>query len=249
MNYTRTLLIGLLIALGLLVVILAIFNGTPKTNTGIPNDLVEYFEQRITTLGVEDIGQPIEGFDANLLILAFPGLMSQDFEGVKTLEGHYSVSGGEITFVRDQVQPISSAERTLAPDGYARLLENVSARLGMGAHTAASIDVLIDRINTSDTIETTIDQGGSARGVRIVPKEVLEDSRCPEDVQCIQAGVVRVRALFETEAGVGEQVFVLGTAVATSSHIVTLTRVSPSPRAGFVIEPSEYRFFFEVKEE
>jgi hypothetical protein len=33
----------------------------------------KYFQERLIVLGVEDIGQPIEGFDAELLTAAFPG--------------------------------------------------------------------------------------------------------------------------------------------------------------------------------
>lgn len=245
---TRTLLIAFGVVL-VVVIGIVIFSAFSLERNSPPRaELVDYFEERMTTLGVADIGQPIEGFDAHLLIRAFPGLIPQDFNGVETLEGRYRVEGNAIIFVRDETQPISSAERTLSNKGYATLLTTVSTRLGMGAHTAASIDVLIDRINTSDTIDAAIEEGGSARGIQVVPRSVLEDSRCPEDVTCIQAGTVRVRTLLTTKEGSGEQVFILGTPVATSTYLVTLMRVTPNARAGFVIDPSEYHFFFEVKD-
>ena len=96
------------------------------------------------------------------------------------------------------------------------------------------------------TIETRIDQGASALSVKVVPLEVLQDSRCPEDAQCIWAGTVQVRALLSSGLGEAEQIFELRTPITTEAEVVTLVEVFPAPYAGRAILPSDYRFMFEV---
>ena len=206
-----------------------------------------YFEERLTTLGVEDIGQPIEGFDSGLLIMAFPGLTVRDFDGVETLEGKYAVIEGNIEFVRTDDAPITSAERAVSPAGYETLLDNVSKRVGIEPVSTSSVDAIVLAINTGEHVETRIGEGGSALSVTVVPQEVLEDSRCPSDVQCIQAGTVRLRTLLTSGLGEGRQIFILGEPITTETEEITLKRVAPERQAGVEIKPDEYRFIFEVK--
>jgi len=206
-----------------------------------------YFSERLVALGVEDIGQPIEGFDANLLMLAFPGILPSDFDGVQALEGSYRYANGSLTFARTHAQPTSSAERTVAAEGYATLHTQLSRRLGIPAQDTGDVDRIIAAVNTSEHLETRIDRGDSALGVTVVPREVLEDSRCPLDTQCIWAGRVRVRATLESGLGTTQQEFTLGETVTTEAEEVVLIEVTPEPYAGETIEPSGYLFVFEVR--
>lgn len=96
------------------------------------------------------------------------------------------------------------------------------------------------------SLEAHIDQEIGTLGIRIVPMAVLEDSRCPIDVTCIQAGTVRVRARFITSLGESTQEFKLNQATTTEVEKVTLTEVLPLPKAGVKIKNSEYLFTFEV---
>lgn len=103
-------------------------------------------------------------------------------------------------------------------------------------------------------ITTKIDQGASALGVKIVPLAILEDSRCPADVVCIQAGTVRVRALVVYAGGESEQMFVLGQRVPVGEELdadaygeVTLVDVKPYPYAGKPTAPADYKFTWEVR--
>ena len=198
-------------------------------------------------LGVEDIGQPIEGFDATLLTMAFPGLIPDDFDGVEAFEGSYMIENGVLSFERDATQPMTSAESTISSAGYATLLENVSARLNMNIENEEQVDSLIEAINTGEQIETRIDAGGSALGVRVIPHEVLEDSRCPIDVTCIQAGTVRVRATLESGLGTADQEFELNQPITTEAESVTLTQVGPPREEGVMIDESNYVFYFRIE--
>ena len=219
----------------------------PKSGDNTPlNPYAEYFGDRIVALGVADIGQPIEGFDSNLLIAAFPGLVPADFEGVETVEGSYKIENGVVIFVRDQGSPITSAERMVSEQGYATLLAHVSARLGITVVSNASVDEVIAQINTSEHVEARIGESASALGVTILPQEVLEDSRCPVDVQCIWAGTVRLRALLTSGLGEAPQVFELGKPITTEVEEITLVEVLPGSEAGGELKASDYRFIFEI---
>lgn len=91
-----------------------------------------------------------------------------------------------------------------------------------------------------------IGQEISSLDVHITPLKVLEDSRCPIDVVCIQAGTVRVQARLVSGLGTAQQEFKLGQAVTTEAEEITLTAVSPVPKAGVKIAESDYVFTFTV---
>ncbi len=96
------------------------------------------------------------------------------------------------------------------------------------------------------SLEARIDQKVSGLGVDITPLAVLQDSRCPVDVQCIQAGTVKIRARLVGGLGTAMQEFTIGQPITTETEMVTLTAVSPQPKAGIKIPDSEYVFRFEV---
>jgi hypothetical protein len=95
-------------------------------------------------------------------------------------------------------------------------------------------------------IEAGLNQRATAGGVTITPRSVVEDSRCPEDVQCIQAGTVRVRAMLKSGLGLGVQEFTLNIPVTTEAETVTLVEVLPKKISTNGIQPSEYMFVFMV---
>lgn len=96
------------------------------------------------------------------------------------------------------------------------------------------------------SLTARLNQEVSGLDVSITPLLVLEDSRCPVDVQCIQAGTVRVRARLVSGLGTAMQEFKLGEPITTEAETVTLTEVLPAPSAGVSIAGSEYTFRFEV---
>lgn len=87
----------------------------------------------------------------------------------------------------------------------------------------------------------------SRYGVTVIVRELLEDSRCPLDVQCIQAGTVRVRADVISGMGTSTMSLTLGGPITTEAEEVTLVSVLPAPYAGVSIKPDEYEFTFEIK--
>lgn len=75
---------------------------------------------------------------------------------------------------------------------------------------------------------------------------VLGDSRCPQDVQCIQAGTVRV--ILETSLGVevSTTTIALGQTITAHTDSITFTDAFPYPVSQTSIPLHEYLFTFEV---
>jgi hypothetical protein len=75
---------------------------------------------------------------------------------------------------------------------------------------------------------------------------VLEDSRCPIDVQCIQAGTVRVRAKIETGMGASQMDLTLNKPVTTETEEITLIAVRPEKESKKQLTENDYTFIFRV---
>ncbi len=99
---------------------------------------------------------------------------------------------------------------------------------------------------TEVELEARLNRSVSALGVTITPRQVLEDSRCPVDVTCIQAGTVRVRADLTSGLGAANQIFELGKPITTETEIVELIGVGPQSISGRQIDASQYRFTFRI---
>ncbi len=82
-------------------------------------------------------------------------------------------------------------------------------------------------------------------GTRIGVLELLEDSRCPVDVQCIQAGTVRVRTSIDSYNK--DFTFTLLQPQVVGDLTITLASVIPSKKnATQTVQASDYRFTFTV---
>lgn len=114
--------------------------------------------------------------------------------------------------------------------------------------TTTTGDVFTDT-STSKVAKKEVKMGSTIDilGVGINPLELIEESRCPQGVQCIQAGTVRVRALISSSIGTSPQILTLNQPISTEGELVTLIEVKPYPVAGSQIESKNYLFVFEVK--
>jgi hypothetical protein len=98
------------------------------------------------------------------------------------------------------------------------------------------------------TFDARINQPSSVRGIAILPQEIVEDSRCPQGVQCIQAGTVRVKTTVTTTAiSSSSVIFVLNTPQRLGNNTIELVEVMPVARAGVTITPADYRLKFRLK--
>jgi hypothetical protein len=247
--FSFVLLIGALYSLNLHV--------PPITGAQATSTASVYFQDRMYDIGVDRIGgMPIEGFDATTLLNAFPGLAPEDFNGVASAEGIYTYTDGALAFQRTRQNPVSSAEKTVSAAGYATLLRQVASRLGLPAQTDAQIDAILIVLAPSDVavdenrsarITARIDRSTSALDVTITPRAVIEDSRCPEDVQCIWAGTVKIEADIESGMGKATETMQLNVPITTEAEVVTLTEVRPAKRSSGEIAKAQYEFVFTVE--
>lgn len=99
------------------------------------------------------------------------------------------------------------------------------------------------------TLTLAIGETGSAFGTTITPTEVVEDSRCPMDVMCIQAGSARIRVETVDGMGTSTAVLTLGDTepLTTETAAISLTEVLPYPKASDPADPSDYRVTFRIE--
>ncbi|WP_267125723.1 hypothetical protein [Xanthomonas sacchari] len=83
-------------------------------------------------------------------------------------------------------------------------------------------------------------------GPRVRPDRVMEDSRCPADVQCIQAGRLVVRATVLGGGWSKELDLTLGVPVHVADGMLTLVGATPVPIASETAA-SDARFTFKFQ--
>ena len=91
-----------------------------------------------------------------------------------------------------------------------------------------------------------IGQQAVVAGIRIRPLAIVEDSRCPVNVQCVWAG--RLVILAEVDFNGGSETFrgnlTLGQPFTYGAETVTLVAAAPPKLAGTTTDPRAYRFTF-----
>lgn len=132
-------------------------------------------------------------------------------------------------------------EAKMCPDG------SYVGRIGPSCEFAPCPSVVMP-VETSATLEAQLGETVSAFGVVLTPEVVLEDSRCPIDVVCIQAGTVRIRTALVSGMGTSVQEMVLGETYTTEAESITFVSVSPTPISTDVVDQESYQFTFLVEE-
>ncbi len=107
------------------------------------------------------------------------------------------------------------------------------------------------RVGGSATVDTVT----GADNVRLAVNEVVEDSRCPVDVNCVTAGIFRVDVTLSGGGAAAAQTVRVtqGTTPAQApasggrpGYQITLTGVSPNRQSNTTIKPDQYRMTFEL---
>lgn len=199
-----------------------------------PNETVGNFSR----MGVITMNNPGQKEDVPYLIYEEPGAPALSVELVFTETSMCETSVGERSacnaegmttdvFVGERVR-IEGVET----NGTVSVLELVSMGDGSVVSNEGSFEVSIGSTWTLSD-ETTV-----------TPREVVEDSRCPVDVVCIQAGTVRVRVHIVKDGEESEVVFRVGETRTVGEWRVTLAEVLPEARSTREILPEEYHFVF-----
>ena len=102
--------------------------------------------------------------------------------------------------------------------------------------------------DTSGKITLGLDQSAVVLGLTIKPWAVTQDSRCPSDVTCIQAGKVVVAVNFQSPKGIlSTKELEVGNTITIEDISVTLDQVMPYPVSTHKTTDAEYKFTFIVK--
>ena len=99
--------------------------------------------------------------------------------------------------------------------------------------------------NTGDGItRAQFGQTANVGEVKVTPVKLLEDSRCPEGVQCVWAGQVRISAIVTWKTRVQNVEMTQGKPVAIANGMLELVEVMPRKQANVTLYPDDYRFGF-----
>lgn len=109
--------------------------------------------------------------------------------------------------------------------------------------TATSTPVTTD---TTGVFTLALGETGESHGWKLTPMTLVEDSRCPTDVQCIQAGTVRVSVRVQG-AITSDHTLTLIDPERVDGGRVTLLKVEPTPSTKNPLKKSDYRFTFLVE--
>lgn len=129
--------------------------------------------------------------------------------------------------------------------GVAVLISGMAGYVLNNPRTALAPEVEVPVVlpqTATTTLMLSLGEPGAMPDSSIVIDRVTVDSRCPSDVQCIQAGTVELSATVTGPNGTSTLPLSLGV-VSTTEHLqITLTDVVPTPLSTTPIDKSQYRF-------
>jgi hypothetical protein len=122
-------------------------------------------------------------------------------------------------------------------------------RTGPNCEFVCSTGVLpIIGVQQGMKVSTKINQRVNGYSEMITPTAVIEDSRCPRDVQCIQAGTVRISLKLENTEGVMISSIGLGQTIETKTEKITFYSVGPDKISTTVIKRGDYIFVLQISQ-
>lgn len=96
--------------------------------------------------------------------------------------------------------------------------------------------------------EVMVGQSVLIQGVRITLNKIVQDSRCPSDVQCIQAGSVTAEVTLQSNTDKEVVQITSGkAAILFDSYKVSIDSINPLPLSTTQISQGEYRIVFKVE--
>lgn len=234
-------LVGVVVLIGLLYIFNSKSDSNPETLNG--NDVTN-----------EEVGvDATTSSDGKLKADTFKGKLEQvnigcfaDGECFVVVDGKHITTlvgrkGGEVGGVVG-VEGFGDLENFIGEE-----VEVYAQDLSDGTFTLYGSEGFYIKLLDSGIVATALGKEASLFGLKITPLEVLEDSRCPIDVVCIQAGTVQVKTTLVSGLGTSSQIFKLGEKVTTEALDVTLVKVDPVPEAGKGGDSTGYVFYFQIK--
>lgn len=144
--------------------------------------------------------------------------------------------GTYLTLNRPARQVACTQEAKLCPDGSA------VGRIGPMCEFAQCPEAVQEAVSTTTKINRTI----FSNGLSITPLAVIQDNRCPVDVQCIQAGTVKISVQISDDIEGVEKILELGKSQSFGDINITLAKVLPKRNSKTTIASADYNFEFIV---
>ncbi len=142
---------------------------SPEVQEGIPQSVRETFRVTLKSEVNRTQGMPIEGYEPQMFLAAFPGLTETDFEGVEASIGHYTVEQGRLVHKPDNTRLVHSAAQAITDRGMDMLLANISVRLRIDLQHGGTLTQIMEALARAQSEE--------------IPEEVsctLEAKICPD---------------------------------------------------------------------
>jgi hypothetical protein len=154
------------------------------------------------------------------------GILAIVLVGVWAVMGKGSVPGSG--------QKACTAEAKICPDGTA---------VGRSGPDCAFTEC--PAVATAPASATlAVGETAQMNGITLMVKDLVEDSRCPTGVQCIQAGTVQVSVTIDSYTG--DLTLKLGEPQVVKNSVLVLESVTPEKKAKQTTKPSDYRFTFSL---
>lgn len=178
-------------------------------------------------------------------------LPPSSIEGKQTQEGGWNLAfiqrgSGVLGILNAHCFYVTNDKKVTATGEYIRPGDAYTEEVDMT--TCAPIDEQSPRntILPYGDVVLTMGQLAKFKGISIMPIGIVEDSRCPTDVQCIQAGTVRVKIEVVSGMGTSTSVVTLGQTFTTEAENIVLTAVAPEQNSKTQITMGDYRLTFNV---
>ncbi len=110
-----------------------------EVQKGVSATTVDVFRFTLEDEVRKKIGMPIEGYEPQMFLQVFPGLVETDFDGVEASLGNYIVVDGKLELRVDEDQLVHSAAGAVSRAGVETLLMNVAQRIGIDLSTDGTI--------------------------------------------------------------------------------------------------------------
>jgi hypothetical protein len=124
---------------------------------------------------------------------------------------------------------------------------NIQEPIGFEGNNASSTGTFTDIISSSeDVVVVKLNEKRKIKDSTVNVWAIMEDSRCPATVQCIQAGKVRVAVSISSPFRYLNTEMEPGKKLNVGSFILHLREVTPAKTTIGKISDKDYRFIFEV---
>jgi hypothetical protein len=226
---------------------------TNQTSENSPGNLTEEgIGNRIDPRNSGEVNNPINIDISKLKVATFAGKLEEVNTGCFADGECYVVVGGKKVTVlmgwsREIVGTIIGAGSIGDLEYFLdEQVEVYAQELSSGDFTLYDNDSFYIKVLNGGSVNVEFRQSTTVSGLSIKFISILEDSRCPIDVNCIQAGTVRVQTELVSEDVSYEQAFTLGQAVLVTGKEITLVQVEPYIQSDVATTDSSYRLTFKV---